>query len=65
LEHGLSAARNTGLANTKSEYVMFLDPDDYLEDGTLKSVLEAVPNLPVPLVYTRVKPLHRLASGYH
>ncbi|MBQ4232733.1 MAG: CDP-glycerol glycerophosphotransferase family protein [Lachnospiraceae bacterium] len=65
LEHGLSAARNAGLANTKSEYVMFLDPDDYLEDGTLKNILEAVPNLPVPLVYTRVKPLHRLASGYH
>ncbi|MCR4717877.1 MAG: bifunctional glycosyltransferase family 2 protein/CDP-glycerol:glycerophosphate glycerophosphotransferase [Lachnospiraceae bacterium] len=64
-EHGISGARNTGLYNTKSDYVMFMDPDDYLEDGTLKVLLESVPNLPVPLVYVKVKPFNRLASGIH
>lgn len=63
--HGLSAARNCGLFQCKGEYVYFMEPEDLLEPGTFHALLDAVPNLPVPLVYSRVKPLHRLVSGYH
>ncbi len=64
-EHGLAAARNFGMSKAKGEYITFVDPEDMLEAGTLRALLEAVPNLPVPMVYTRVKPLHPLLSGYH
>lgn len=63
--HGLAAARNFGLFQCKGEYVYFMEPEDMLEPGTFHALLDAVPNLPVPLVYSRVKPMHRLVSGYH
>ena len=64
-EHGLSAARNYGMMNCQSEYVYFMDPDDTLAPGTLSAYLEAVVNLPVDVVYSKVLPMHRLMSGYH
>ena len=39
---GLSAARNTGIAASKGEYVMFVDSDDYIEPNVLKGLLEQV-----------------------
>jgi len=35
---GLSAARNAGVAAASGEYLIFLDGDDYLEPGALKTV---------------------------
>lgn len=64
-EHGLSALRNYALTQCKGEYVYFMEPEDTIEKGTLQALLDAVPNLPVPIVYSRLKPRHRLVSGYH
>jgi glycosyltransferase involved in cell wall biosynthesis len=36
---GVSAARNTGIAETNAEWIVFLDADDLLEPGTLKQRL--------------------------
>ena len=33
---GLSDARNLGVSKASSEWIFFLDPDDYLEDYTLE-----------------------------
>lgn len=62
---GLSAMRNFAMFSVKSEYVFFMEPEDILEKGTIQGLLDKVPNLPVPMVYTRVKPLNSLISGYH
>ncbi|MBO6217182.1 MAG: glycosyltransferase family 2 protein [Prevotella sp.] len=36
---GLSSARNTGLKRSHSEYVTFIDSDDFLEPGTLPRMM--------------------------
>ena len=37
---GLGGARNTGVAATKTEYLLFLDSDDFLEPSVVPSYLE-------------------------
>jgi len=37
---GVGAARNTGLDRASAPYIYFLDPDDYLADKTLGSLLQ-------------------------
>ena len=39
---GLSSTRNSGLDRCRGEYVVFLDSDDYLADGSLKVLDEAI-----------------------
>ena len=39
---GLSSARNFGLQNTETEYVTFVDGDDYLELNTYEVIMKKV-----------------------
>ena len=41
---GLSAARNTGIKNTKTPYVMFCDADDVFKPSMCKKMVEAIEN---------------------
>lgn len=42
MNQGVSAARNEGLALVHSEYVAFVDPDDWLESEMLQEMLDAI-----------------------
>lgn len=39
---GLSAARNSGIEVAHGEYIMFVDPDDFIEPGVLDGLLKQV-----------------------
>lgn len=39
---GLSAARNTGIDNSKGEYVAFIDSDDYVEPNYIERLYSAI-----------------------
>lgn len=39
---GLSASRNNGIKNAKGKYIMFVDSDDYIEQGCLSQFLDDI-----------------------
>lgn len=39
---GLASARNTGIMNTDTDYILFLDADDILIDGAVEKIIEAI-----------------------
>lgn len=39
---GLSAARNRGLEEATGDYILFVDSDDYILDGSLKKILAVI-----------------------
>lgn len=51
---GLSKARNTGMDNAQGEYILFLDSDDYIEQGMFKH-----------LVYLAEKHKADIVSSHH
>lgn len=39
---GVSAARNTGIKNSKGKYILFLDSDDYIAENTIEKSVRAM-----------------------
>lgn len=52
---GLSSARNTGTEIAESEFVMYLDGDDYLRKDAVKKVLDIMKKYPCDFVQFRYK----------
>ena len=52
---GLSDARNFGVAKANSDWIFFLDPDDYLEEYTLELIVKIQEIHQADLISTKVK----------
>ena len=52
---GLSDARNFGVEKANSDWIFFLDPDDYIEAFTLELLVNLQKQYNVPLVSTKVQ----------
>lgn len=52
---GSGAARNHGMEIAKGKYIEFVDSDDYLEENTIKDILETVIKTDVDVIEFRMK----------
>ena len=52
---GVFLARNTGLIKAKGEYLLFLDADDYLAEGTIEHLMRVVRKQSYDIVFFGVK----------
>ena len=52
---GLSDARNFGVSKASSDWIFFLDPDDYLEEYTLELIVKIHEEHHADLISTKVK----------
>lgn len=48
---GVSMARNNAIANAKGNYILPIDPDDYVLPNTLKNILEAAESKDLDVLY--------------
>ena len=64
---GLSDARNFGVAKSNSDWIFFLDPDDYLEEYTLELIVKIQEIHQADLISTKVKATSKYDdySSYH
>ncbi len=62
---GLSDARNTGIAESKGEYIIFIDGDDYIEPLSLEKIDNKINSSNSPdVLITRVKELYQTHIQY-
>jgi len=64
---GLSDARNFGVTKANSDWIFFLDPDDYLEEYTLELIVKIQEIHQADLISTKVKATSKYDdySSYH
>lgn len=60
---GASGARNTGIKSAQGEYLLFLDSDDEVKDGTLKKMVDEMENNPQLALSTVGIEYRKLAQG--
>lgn len=62
---GVSVARNNGIKNSKGEYFIFVDSDDYIEKDLLKKINESLDNNPDIVRYQTKEIYNNESHEYH
>jgi len=62
---GACAARNAGLALARSEFLVFLDGDDFFDDGFLRRMLLAFDHAACDVILGRHRPRHSATHSPH
>ena len=50
---GVASARNTGLDAATGDYIMFVDSDDYLDDGCIQALMQEAKKQPADIIRFR------------